>query len=385
MNKQAEVVIIGGGVIGCSIAYFLTRHGCRDVLILERENFQGKHSTGRSAGGVRQQFATPVNIRMSRFSIDFFTHFEELTGQDPEYRRYGYLFIATEPAHVDYLQQNLRVQQAEGIPVEFLTREDIAKLVPQLYVEDVLGGTYCPTDGFVDPYSIMQGFNRKAREQGARIELETEVLDFTVEHGRITGVVTNRGHIATPVVVNAAGAWSHLVGRKLGVDIPIRPTKRQIVTTERFDELPRELPMLVDLSTGCYMRKEGDGVMLGWADPNEPESFDTTFNPDFIDAIIERALPRVPCLANASINLRRCWGGLYDISPDHHAIVGPVPQVEGFYVCTGFSGHGIMHSPAMGTAIAEMILFGESRTLDVKPLSIERFSTGELLHETAVI
>jgi sarcosine oxidase subunit beta len=186
-------------------------------------------------------------------------------------------------------------------------------------------------------------------------------------------------------VVNAAGAWSHLVGRKLGVDIPIRPTKRQIVTTERFDELPRELPMLVDLSTGCYMRKEGDGVMLGWADPNEPESFDTTFNPDFIDAIIERALPRVPCLANASINLRRCWGGLYDISPDHHAIVGPVPQVEGFYVCTGFSGHGIMHSPAMGTAIAEMILFGESRTLDVKPLSIERFSTGELLHETAVI
>ena len=301
MNKQAEVVIIGGGVIGCSIAYFLTRHGCRDVLILERENFQGKHSTGRSAGGVRQQFATPVNIRMSRFSIDFFTHFEELTGQDPEYRSYGYLFIATEPAHVDYLQQNLRVQQAEGVPVEFLTREDIARLVPQLYVEDVLGGTYCPTDGFVDPYSIMQGFNRKAREQGARIELETEVVDFTVEHGRITGVVTNRGTSATPVVVNAAGAWSHLVGRKLGVDIPIRPTKRQIVTTERFDELPRELPMLVDLSTGCYMRKEGDGVMLGWADPNEPESFDTTFNPDFIDAIIERALPRVPCLDRKSV------------------------------------------------------------------------------------
>ncbi|MGQ9898327.1 MAG: NAD(P)/FAD-dependent oxidoreductase [Acidobacteriota bacterium] len=385
MRERAEVVIIGGGVIGCSIAYFLTRQGCSDVLILERENFQGKHSTGRSAGGVRQQFATLVNIRMSRFSIDFFTHFEELTGQDPEYRRYGYLFLATEPAHVDYLQQNLRVQQAEGVPVEFLTREDIAKLVPQLYVEDVLGGTYCPTDGFVDPYSIMQGFNRKAREQGARIQLETEVLDFTVEHGRIAGVVTNRGHIATPVVVNAAGAWSHLVGRKLGVDLPIRPTKRQIVTTERFDELPQELPMLVDLSTGCYMRKEGDGVMLGWADPNEPESFDTTFNPDFIDAIVERALPRVPCLENAAINLRRCWGGLYDISPDHHAIVGPVPQVEGFYVCTGFSGHGIMHSPAMGTAMAEMILHGESRTLDVKPLSIKRFTTGELLHETAVI
>jgi sarcosine oxidase subunit beta len=139
------------------------------------------------------------------------------------------------------------------------------------------------------------------------------------------------------------------------------------------------------MSTGCYMRKEGEGVMIGWADPDEPESFDTTFNPDFIDAIIERALPRVPCLENAAINLRRCWGGLYDVSPDHHAIVGLAPELEGFYICTGFSGHGIMHSPAMGISVAEMILKGKSETLDVSSLSIERFAKGELLHETAVI
>lgn len=385
MVKSAEVVIIGGGVIGCSVAYFLTKMGCRDVVILERETFQGKHSTGRSAGGVRQQFATPVNIRMSKFSIEFFSKFQEITGQDPEYHPNGYLFMATTDAHVDYLKTNMAVQLAEGVPVEFLSQDDIRKLVPQVYADDLLGGSFCPTDGFVDPYSVMQGFNTKAREQGTKIILDAEATGIRTENGRVTGVETNQGVIETKIAVNAAGAWAHLVGKWAGIDIPIRPTKRQIVTTERFDEIPRTIPMLIDMSTGCYMRKEGEGVMIGWADPDEPESFDTTFNPDFIDAIIERALPRVPCLENAAINLRRCWGGLYDVSPDHHAIVGLAPELEGFYICTGFSGHGIMHSPAMGISVAEMILKGKSETLDVSSLSIERFAKGELLHETAVI
>lgn len=385
MVKSAEVVIIGGGVIGCSVAYFLTKMGCRDVVILERETFQGKHSTGRSAGGVRQQFATPVNIRMSKFSIEFFSKFQEITGQDPEYHPNGYLFMATSDAHVDYLKTNMAVQLAEGVPVEFLSQDDIRKLVPQVYADDLLGGSFCPTDGFVDPYSVMQGFNTKAREQGTKIILDAEATGIRTENGRVTGVETNQGVIESKIVVNAAGAWSHLVGKWAGIEIPIRPTKRQIVTTERFDDLPRTIPMLIDMSTGCYMRKEGEGVMIGWADPDEPESFDTTFNPDFIDAIIERALPRVPCLENAAINLRRCWGGLYDVSPDHHAIVGLAPELEGFYICTGFSGHGIMHSPAMGISVAEMILKGKSETLDVSSLSIERFAKGELLHETAVI
>lgn len=385
MVKSAEVVIIGGGVIGCSIAYFLTKMGCRDVVILERETFQGKHSTGRSAGGVRQQFATPVNIRMSKFSIDFFSKFQDITGQDPEYHPNGYLFMATTDAHLDYLKTNMAVQKAEGVPVEFLTQDDIRKLVPQVFADDLLGGSFCQSDGFVDPYSIMQGFNHMAREQGTKIVLDAEATGIRTENGKVTGVETSQGLIETKIVVNAAGAWAHLVGRWVGVEIPIRPTKRQIVTTERFDELPRSIPMLIDMATGCYMRKEGEGVMIGWADPDEPESFDTTFNPDFIDAIIERALPRVPCLENAAINLRRCWGGLYDVSPDHHAIVGPTPGVEGFYICTGFSGHGIMHSPAMGISLAEMILKGKSETLDVSSLSIERFAKGELLHETAVI
>lgn len=385
MVNSAEVVIIGGGVIGCSIAYFLTRLGCSNVVIIERETFQGKHSTGRSAGGVRQQFATPVNIRMSKFSIEFFSHFEELTGQDPEYRAYGYLFMATAPEHVAYLKTNMVAQRAERVPVEFLSRAEIARLVPQLHTDDLLGGAYCPTDGFVDPYSVMQGFNAKAREQGVKILLDTEATRIRVEAGRVTGVETAHGAISTRTVVNAAGAWSHLVARQVGVAVPIRPTKRQIVTTERFDELPAELPMLVDMGTGCYMRKESGGVMIGWADPDEPEGFDTAFNPDFIDHIIERALPRMPCLERAAINLRRCWGGLYDVSPDHHAIVGPVPELDGLFICTGFSGHGIMHSPAMGISVAEMILHGESRTLDVSALGLDRFAKGELLHETAVI
>ncbi|MBX7219439.1 MAG: FAD-binding oxidoreductase [Blastocatellia bacterium] len=385
MIQTADVVIIGGGIIGCSVAYHLTKMGCKDVVILERETFQGKHSTGRSAGGVRQQFATPVNIRMSKYSIQVLHEFHETMGQDPEYHPYGYLFIATTDEHIRYLQENMKAQLAEGIPVRFLSRGDVEDMVPQLYTEDVLGGSFCPTDGFVDPYSVMQGYNSRARAQGAKVLLETEVTNILTQSGRISGVVTSHGTISTRTVVNASGAWARIVGSWVGVDVPIRPTRRQLVNTEKFDELPTNLPMLIDMATGCYMRKESGGVMIGWADPDEPESFSTVFNPDFIDVIIEKALPRMPCLENAGINLRRCWGGLYDISPDHHAIIGPVPNLEGFILCNGFSGHGIMHSPAMGVSVAEMILYGESRTLDVHELTVERFAKGELLHETAVI
>ena len=385
MIKSAEVVIIGGGVIGCSIAYYLTRLGCKDVVILERETFQGKHSTGRSAGGVRQQFATPVNIRMSIFSIDVFSQFKEMTGQDPEYHPFGYLFMATQPEHIEYLQANMKIQQQEGVPVQSVSRDDIREMVPQLFTEDLLGGSFCPTDGFVDPYSVMQGFNHKAREQGARILLETEVTNILTQSGRISGVETNHGTVSTRTVINASGPWARITAGWVGIDLPVQPTRRQLVNTEKFDELPMELPMLIDMSNGCYMRKESGGVMIGWADPHEPPSFNTVFDPDFVDVIVEKALPRMPCLENAGINLRRCWGGLYSISPDHHAIVGPVPNLEGFYLCNGFSGHGIMHSPAMGISVAEMIMFGESRTLNVSELKVDRFEKGELLHETAVI
>ncbi len=386
MEKSAEVVIIGGGIVGASIAYHLTEAGCRDVLIIEREAQQGLGSTGKSAGGVRAQFATPVNIQMSLYSIDFFANFEEATGHDPLYRAHGYLFVATSERHLDYLKANREKQRALGLTnVKIVTREEIQAIIPQLRSDDVVGGSFCPTDGFVDPYSVMRGFTQRARERGARVWLDTEVSAIEVEQGRVAGCDTTRGRVATRVVVNAAGAWAARVGGLAGVDIPVRPLRRQIVNTEEFDQLPRQLPMVIDMTNGFHFRREGAGVMMAWPEPEQSYEFNTRFDDEFIEKILTRAVSRVPCLAEAEVNPRRCWAGLYEVTPDHHAIIGPAPGVEGFYLANGFSGHGVMHSPATGRIISDLILRAGAPLIDAAPLGLSRFAENRLLHETAVL
>ena len=403
MTETAEVVIIGSGIVGSSVAYHLAEQGCTNVLVIEREAHQGKGSTGKSMGGVRAQFSTPVNIQMSRYSIDFFSRFDEVVGHPADYRAHGYLFCATNERHLEYLKTNRERQLALGVKnVELVSRDDIAKFVPQLRVDDILGGTFCQTDGFVDPHSVMMGFMLKAREHGVRLWLDTQVTGIEVERdagtagvspdldpgsttSRIVGVMTTRGRVSTRIVVNAAGPWAAQVARLAGADLPVEPLRRQLVPTEPFDGLPQRFPMVIDMSTGFHFRREGKGILLAWNDPEETPGFKTEFDPGFVEKILTRAADRVPRLAEAEVNPRRAWAGLYEMTPDHHAVIGPAPDVAGLYFVNGFSGHGVMHSPASGRITADLILRGHSDLVDATQLNVERFTSGKLLEETAVL
>jgi sarcosine oxidase subunit beta len=374
--------------------------------VIEREAHQGKGSTGKSMGGVRAQFSTAVNIQMSRFSIDFFSRFDEVVGHPADYRPHGYLFCATNERHLEYLKANRERQMSLGVKnVELVSREDIAKFVPQLRFDDIIGGTFCPTDGFVDPHSVMMGFMLNARERGARLWLDPRVTGIEVEllecggltplsdpnrleagtARRICGVATTRGHVSTPIVVNAAGPWAAEVARMAGAELPVEPLRRQLVPTEPFDGLPQRFPMVIDMSSGFHFRREGKGILLAWNDPEETPGFKTDFDPTFVEKILTHAAYRVPALAEAEVNPRRAWAGLYEMTPDHHAIIGSAPNIEGLYFANGFSGHGVMHSPASGRITADLVLHGHSDLIDASQLSVDRFAEGRLLEETAIL
>jgi sarcosine oxidase subunit beta len=397
MTETADVVIIGSGIVGSSVAYHLADQGCTNVLVIEREAHQGKGSTGKSMGGVRAQFSTDVNIQMSRYSIDFFSRFDDVVGHPADYRAHGYLFCATTERHLEYLKANRQRQISLGVKnVEMVSREDIAKFVPQLRLDDIIGGTFCQTDGFVDPHSVMMGFMLNARARGARLWLDTQVTGIDVEHlesggltplsqHQVTGVTTTRGHVSTPIVINAAGPWAAEVARMAGAELPVEPLRRQLVPTEPFSGLPKRFPMVIDMSSGFHFRREGKGILLAWNDPDETSGFKTDFDPGFVEKILTRAAYRVPALAEAEVNPRRAWAGLYEMTPDHHAVIGSAPNIAGLYFVNGFSGHGVMHSPASGRITADLVLHGKSDLIDAAQLSLDRFAEGRLLDETAVL
>lgn len=383
---SADVIIIGGGIVGSSIAWHLTEAGCRNVVILERETHQGKGSTGKSMGGVRAQFSTPINIRMSMYSIPFFRDFEARTGHPSGYRAQGYLFVATKESHLQYLAANYDLQTSLGLnTVRRLSPAEVLEFCPQLRSDDILGGSFCSTDGFVDPYSMMTGFTASAMERGVRLIRSAEVTGIRTDSKGAAGVETADGLISGRVVVNAAGAWAGLVARMAGVDLPVEPLRRMLVPTEPFDKISHESPMVVDMATGFHFRPESLGLLLAWNDPAETPGFKTNFDPAFIEKILTRGVDRVPCLEEVEVNPRRAWAGLYEMTPDHHPVLGPVAAVPGLFFANGFSGHGVMHSPATGRILADLILTGRCDLVETGLLAFDRFATGKLLHETAVL
>jgi sarcosine oxidase subunit beta len=386
MSKSADVIIIGAGIVGSSIAFHLTDAGCKNVLVIERETRQGLGSTGKSMGGVRAQFATDVNIRMSIYSIPFLARFEEATGYPSGYRPQGYLFMATNAAHMNYLRTNIARQKVLGLKnVELLAPDDIRKVLPQLRSDDIVGGSLCTTDGFVLPESVMSGFMACAIERGVELWRGAQVTGICTGGGAVSGVRTSQGEVSAPVVVNAAGPWAASIAHMAGVDLPVQPLRRMLVLTEPFPGLPERLPMMIDMSTGWHFRQEGLGLLMAWAHPDEQPGFRTDFDPAYIEKSLTHAAYRVPDFANLAVNPRRCWAGMYEMSPDHHAILGPSPEVRGFYFANGFSGHGVMHSPATGRILADLILHGETSVIDAKDLNVQRFTEGRAIEETAIL
>lgn len=383
----ADVVIVGGGIVGSSIAYHLTEAGCRNVLILEREAHQGKGSTGKSMGGVRAQFTTPVNIQMSLYSIPFYAAFDERLGHPAGYRPQGYLFVATKPSHLQYLEANQRLQKSLGLKdVRIVRKAEIVEMVPQLRSDDILGGSFCPSDGFVDPYSAMIGFMKRAIDNGATLSKSVEVTGVLKENGRVSGIVTTRGEVHAPVVVNATGPWAAEMATMAGVELPVKPLRRMLIPSEPFNEVSHEIPMVVDMTNGFHFRPESRGFLLAWNDPEETPGYKFEFDPDFVEKVLIRAADRVPCFENLAVNPKRAWAGLYEMSPDHHGIIGQFEELPGFYAANGFSGHGVMHAPATGKIVADLLTSGRTKVVDdVNVLSPARFNIGKLLHETALL
>jgi sarcosine oxidase, subunit beta len=384
--KSADVIIVGGGIVGSSIAYHLAEDGCRNVLVIEREAHQGKGSTGKSMGGVRAQFTTPVNIRMSLYSIPFFNRFEEVVGHPSGYKPQGYLFVATEERHMTYLRDNFQRQVGLGLKsVHLLPPEDVACIAPEIRSDDIIGGTFCATDGFVDPHSVMTGFMLKAIERGVELMRETEVTGVRTDAQGVCGAETTGGFVGGRVIVNAAGPWAGLLAKLARVDLPIEPLRRMLVPTEPFDKVSQMSPMVVDMSTGFHYRPEGLGLLMAWNDPSETPGFKTNFDPAFIEKILSRGVQRLPSLEEAEVNPRRAWAGLYAMTPDHHAVLGPIPNLPGFFLANGFSGHGVMHSPATGRILADLILKGTTDLIDAQSLGFDRFAAGRLIEETALL
>ncbi len=396
--KNAEIVIIGAGVVGASVAYHLTKRGVRDVLMLESESEQGRGSTGAATGGVRTQFETDINIKMSLHAIDFFKNWEFDCGYEPA----GYLFFATEEDQFEYLKRNVEKQRLLGVKdVETVDVKTIGELVPGMNCEDIVGGSFGKYDGFIDPLAVMRGFTIGACAKGAAIELNTKALSIDTENGRVKAVSTNRGRIECGKVVLCCGAWARELAQTTGIDLPVEPLKRQIVWARSAAPLPPNLPMVIDVESGFHFRPardfsvndraaaDGDAmscrdILFAYPDRDEKSSFDTNFDETFIDKVYERARHRALFLYESKVVREKCRAGLYENTPDHHAILGGC-DVEGLYLANGFSGHGVMHSPATGRALSEIMLDGKARFLDVSCLSIERFAKGELLHETAFI
>jgi len=384
--QTAEVVIIGGGIVGSSIAYHLVAAGCKDVVVIERESAQGKGSTGKSMGGVRAQFSTPVNIQMSLYSIPFYASFDEQLGYPADYRPQGYLFCATNEKHLAYLRANYEKQVAMGLKdVKLVAADEIRRMFPQLRADDIVGGSFCSTDGFVDPYSAMIGLMSWATDHGAKLQKHTVVTGIRRDVRGICEVETDRGTIATRIAVNCAGPWAAEVALMAGVDLPVEPVRRMLVPTEPFDQFPHTAPMIIDMSNGFHFRPEALGFLLAWNDPEETPGFKTDFDPGFIEKILTRAADRVPVFENLAVNPKRAWAGLYEMTPDHHPILGPVPDVPGFFLANGFSGHGVMHAPATGKILSDLILTGKTDLVDASLLDLARFTEGRMIEETAVL
>lgn len=369
------VTVVGAGVMGASLAWHLTARGCRDVVLIDRGAGPGAGSTSRATGGFRAQYATAINVRLSLLSRSKLGRFAEEVGGDCGLIQAGYLWLATTEAELAALDAARAVQHAEGLrEARGVTPEDIARLNPAVRLDGIRGGAFCPADGFISPMGILAGYLDAAVRSGARVMWGTEVVGFDTDaSGRVVAARTTSGRVEADVFVNAAGPWAGM----LGIDVPVTPLRRQVALTVPTPVLPPSMPMTIFAGDGFHLRVRDGRVMLLLPTPGLPGApFATPVDPEWIGQVAAIARVRVPALADVPIDVGRSWAGLYEMSPDHHALLGTAPGYRNFFLMNGSSGHGVMHAPALGHLLAEILLDGRTSTLDVSALDPVRFSQG---------
>ncbi|MDD4792099.1 MAG: FAD-binding oxidoreductase [Firmicutes bacterium] len=381
-RKSADIVVIGGGVVGCATAFELARLGCKNVVLVER-NTIASGSTGRCGAGVRQQFGTELNCVLAREAVRIFEHMDEYLDYEPgvEFRQSGYLMLAYSDQQWEQFQRNVELERSLDIDVKMLTPEGAREIVPFLDLEGMVGATFCQTDGHANPFHTAFAYAQAAKRLGAEILTHTSVMDIEVENNKIQAVVTDKGRIATSAVVNCAGAYSAKIAKMAGIDLPVWGERHQILITEPVEAMMG--PMVISFHHDFYCQQTPHGsFIMGIGMPGEPKSFNIRSSVDFLEGMANTVMKILPPLGN--LRVVRQWAGLYDMSPDAQPILGECPPIEGFYNANGFSGHGFMVSPIVGQAMAELIILGKS-SVDISKLDAGRFERGELVFEPAVV
>lgn len=375
-------MIIGGGVMGASAAYHLAKAGAKNIVLLEKEQYFGTGATGRCAGGVRYQFSTEINIKLSMASLPMIERFKEELNQDVNYKPCGYLLVATNEGEVNKFKHNVELQNKLGVPTQLLSGDEVRARLPLMKFDDALAGTFNQKDGTVDPNGVVMGYINTAQKMGVQAISGVEVMGITVSKGNIEEVQTSLGGIKTRNVLNVAGPWSSQIGKMAGVEIPVTPLRRQMFTTNPLEEVPQDFPFVIDFAKSLYFHREGEGLLIGMSNQHEKAGYDQNVDEDFELVNLESAIERMPLVEKASRAAH--WAGLYEVTPDAHPIYGAT-DVKGFFLCTGFSGHGFMHGPISGKLMSEYILDGKFSSVDVSMLDLNRFKEDRLIQEYNVV
>jgi sarcosine oxidase, subunit beta len=385
LQATAGAVVIGGGIVGVATAYELATAGIRDVLLLERETGLGLGSTGKCAGGFRHQFSSEVNVRLSLASAALIRGFSEAHWLPLDVHADGYLFLCRDEATWASHRHAAALQRRLGAAVDLLDAAGCRELIPGLATDDVVGATFGPGDGIADPSGLVNGYATIARRAGATIRtgVAVEAIRTSADGSRVAGVATPDGDVDAPLVVLAAGVWSPAIASTAGVDLPVEPHARQLVQTTDFPGRPERRTLVIDTSTMAFFHREGSGILMGVPPADDEPTFDLRTSDRFVAEELVPALLRVlPAVEEASF--ATTWTGLYEMTPDHHPLIGPVRAVDGLLVATGYSGHGFQHAPVTGVLLAQ-IATGRATAIDIRALRPERFAEGEPIVESFVV
>ena len=368
--------------MGASAAYHLAQRGTKNIVLLEKENFFGQGATGRCAGGVRYQFSTAINIKLSLESLPMLERFKDEIGQDVSYKQCGYLLVATNEKEVNVFKHNVKLQNELGVQTQLLSGDEVRKRLPLMKFDDALAGTFNQKDGTVDPNSVVMGYINAAQKMGVKTFSSAEVVGIRLRGDNVEELQTTIGAIKTRMILNAAGPWASQIGKMAGVQLPVIPLRRQMFTTNPLKEVQADFPFVIDFARSLYFHRESEGLLIGMSNQNEQPGFDQSVDEDFELVNLDAAINRMPLIEKAQRASH--WAGLYEVTPDAHPIYGET-NVNGFYVCTGFSGHGFMHGPISGKLMAEKILDDKFSSVDVSMLDLKRFEEGRLIQEYNVV